>query len=164
MNPLEGTDAFPLTFANPNPSSSKTRNGPVYRVSFELTQEEWQYFMDTDTAGMVIDAMCMTGGVSPDITDTVPIPPLTQTYGDEAAKLKLSGFCERRDVWKALGFGLTPCGEGEGYDGPVSQNCWDTIKATLGYDSMRDVPPKELRRWAEKNQVQHFLPECYKTA
>lgn len=54
-NPLERDKPFPLTLANPNPRSAKTKDGPVYRVSFELSQEEWQLFMDTNTQGMVLE-------------------------------------------------------------------------------------------------------------
>lgn len=54
-NPLERDLPFQLTLANPNPTSSKTKDGPVYRVSFELTQEDWQLFMDAETKGMVIE-------------------------------------------------------------------------------------------------------------
>lgn len=58
MNPLQKPDTFYLTLANPNPTSSKTKDGPVYRVSFELSQAEWQNFMDAETKGMVIECAC----------------------------------------------------------------------------------------------------------
>ena len=59
INPLDKDAVFTLTLANPNPTSSKTKDGPVYRVSFELTQDEWQNVMDADTKGMVIECDCI---------------------------------------------------------------------------------------------------------
>lgn len=59
INPLDKDGVFTLTLANPNPTSSKTKDGPVYRVSFELTQDEWQNVMDADTKGMVIECDCI---------------------------------------------------------------------------------------------------------
>lgn len=58
MNPLDREDTFYLSLANPNPSSSKTKDGPVYRVSFELSQDEWQMFMDATTKGMIVECAC----------------------------------------------------------------------------------------------------------
>jgi hypothetical protein len=55
MNPLENDDVFQLSMANPNPTSSKTKDGPIYRISVEVTREEWDWFMDTETKGMVIE-------------------------------------------------------------------------------------------------------------
>lgn len=55
MNPLYDYEPFQLTLANPNPSSSKTKEGPVYRVSFELTRDEWDWFMEAETKGMVLE-------------------------------------------------------------------------------------------------------------
>lgn len=58
QNPLDKPDTFYLSLGNPNPTSSKTKDGPVYRVSFEMLQEEWQNFMDAQTKGMVIECAC----------------------------------------------------------------------------------------------------------
>ena len=54
-NPLETGELFALELMNPNPSSSKTKDGPVYRVSFEMEQEAWQMFMDANTKGMILE-------------------------------------------------------------------------------------------------------------
>lgn len=46
----------------------------------------------------------------------------------------------------------------------VEQWAWDTLKATLGYESMADVPPSELKSWASKFDVEHLLPREYRDA
>jgi hypothetical protein len=56
INPLDRDEPFPFEGMNPNPSFSKTKDGPVYRVSFEVDQDTWQQFVDTYTGGMVIEA------------------------------------------------------------------------------------------------------------
>jgi len=55
INPLDtpGT-IFDWAAMNPNPTASKTKLGPVYRVSFEVDQETWQMFMDSETKGMIV--------------------------------------------------------------------------------------------------------------
>lgn len=55
MNPLDASEIFHFEGFNPNPSFSKTKDGPVYRVSFEIKQETWQDFVDTNTKGMIIN-------------------------------------------------------------------------------------------------------------
>jgi hypothetical protein len=63
-----------LTLGNPNPSSSKTKLGACYRVSFELPQDEWQLFMDSETKGMVLEAQCIvTHSNTPDKPKGGPI-------------------------------------------------------------------------------------------
>ena len=58
MNPLdqEGVQ-FAVEFMNPNPTSSKTKDGPKYRVSFEVQRDVWDCFMDANTSGMVLDGI-----------------------------------------------------------------------------------------------------------
>ena len=56
MNPLDSPNQlFTLELFNPNPTSSKTKVGPVYRVSFEMSKDDWQQFMDANTAGMILE-------------------------------------------------------------------------------------------------------------
>lgn len=54
-NPLNGTDPFTFSGMNPNPSFSKTKDGPIYRVSFEIEQDVWQQFVEANTKGMIVD-------------------------------------------------------------------------------------------------------------
>ena len=199
-------------------------------------------FMDADTTGLVIDAMCMTGGESPDlgvvINEAAEISQegwdvAATTYGDQAQKLKLSGFCDRPEVHNALGGdaafldfirgreicvalpledditcrgGIVPAhvrriakGAGTGIKPEYSAvpMCdyhnqrqhqrgeshvggkdyldrqaakylekwgWWALKKELGYASMRDVPPKELRDWAFNHGLVLHLPACYQDA
>lgn len=45
----------------------------------------------------------------------------------------------------------------------VSQWCWDTLKAKLGYGSWADVPPEKLRSWAQVNGIDiKWLPQSYR--
>ena len=62
---MEGGGEFSLSLANPNPTSSKGKDGPRYRVSFELSQEEWLWFQDAHTTGMIIEATCVVSSSSP---------------------------------------------------------------------------------------------------
>ena len=55
MNPLDSKAVFHMELLNPNPTSSKTKDGPKYRVSFEMHKEDWQCFMDANTQGMVLE-------------------------------------------------------------------------------------------------------------
>lgn len=41
---------------------------------------------------------------------------------------------------------------------------WDRLKATLGYGSMSDVPPRLVREWANKFNVEQYLPQSYRDA
>jgi hypothetical protein len=55
VNPLDTGEEFSIGMMNPNPTSSKTKDGPKYRVSFEMAQEDWQCFMDANTNGMILE-------------------------------------------------------------------------------------------------------------
>ena len=44
----------------------------------------------------------------------------------------------------------------------VEQWAWDTLKTSLGYDSMAEVPPRTLRAWAERHEVDSYLPDGYR--
>jgi len=44
----------------------------------------------------------------------------------------------------------------------VQNWAWAKIKSDLGYESMADVPPAELRQWAVETGVDRFLPEDYR--
>lgn len=55
INPLDTGEMFFFELMNPNPTSSKTKDGPKYRVSFELGREDWEMFMDANTSGMILE-------------------------------------------------------------------------------------------------------------
>jgi hypothetical protein len=46
----------------------------------------------------------------------------------------------------------------------VSRWAWERCKATLGFESMADVPPEVLCAWAVNAGVARYLPECYRRA
>jgi len=103
VNPLDSGQLFQMTLANPNPTSGKNKDGPVYRVSFEFSREEWLAFMDANTKGMVIEidqARVIHGDAS------APSPKAAKPkgeHGEFARALKLSNFLGREVVRLALG-------------------------------------------------------------
>lgn len=89
LTPLDSGEVFHLSLSNPNPRSAKSKEGPVYRISFEVSQEDFLMFMDANTQGMVLEAECYavlgTG-------TTEPRPqPRKGPYGDLAHELRQSG-------------------------------------------------------------------------
>jgi len=44
----------------------------------------------------------------------------------------------------------------------VQRWCWERLKAWLGYESWRDVPPAALLAWAQHKDVDRHLPTCYR--
>ena len=55
-NPLDFDEPFEFEGMNPNPSFSKNKDGPVYRISFEVEQELWDNFVAANTSGMIVGA------------------------------------------------------------------------------------------------------------
>lgn len=101
-NPLEQEgQIFDMELMNPNPTSSKTKDGPVYRVSFEVHRELWDMFMDTESKGMIIAAKGMVMGNETDFTPQVAKP--KGEYSDEARMLVVGGFFMTPDVYKKIG-------------------------------------------------------------
>jgi hypothetical protein len=46
----------------------------------------------------------------------------------------------------------------------VTRWAHESLCIELGYDSLTQVPPKVLRKWAEEKQVSQFLPKNYRDA
>jgi hypothetical protein len=44
----------------------------------------------------------------------------------------------------------------------VEQWCWETLRERLGYGSMGDVPPAVLYAWAERHNIDRYLPLAYR--
>jgi hypothetical protein len=106
QNPLERDQPFSLTLRNPNPRSSKTKEGPVYRVSFELTPEEWQMFMDTNTQGMVVECVATVthrNGAEKNFVHHSGEPDLEDQDPQWASELWRVGFFFNPKVHAALG-------------------------------------------------------------
>lgn len=56
MNPLDKQEPFEFEGMNPNPTFSKTKDGAIYRISFEVHRELWDEFVEANTSGMIIGA------------------------------------------------------------------------------------------------------------
>jgi hypothetical protein len=54
-NPLDSDGQFFFTLRYPRPQFRASKKGPVYWVQFEMTPEEWGWFVDANTTGMVIE-------------------------------------------------------------------------------------------------------------
>ena len=80
QNPLDSNEMFEFDGMNPNPSFSKTKDGPVYRISFEVTQETWQDFVAANTSGMIVTAMMQ-------VTESYSEPKKGGQMSREAAKI-----------------------------------------------------------------------------
>lgn len=95
-NPLQTGEIFDFEGLNPNPSARKTQEGPVYRVSFEVPQEIWRLFMESNTKGMMIAAKMM---VAQDGQFIEPERPPNEL----ARKLHANGFFRNQKIWPLLG-------------------------------------------------------------
>jgi len=108
LNPLDGDEAFQFDVVNPNPTSSKTKAGPIYRVSFEVDQGTWLQFMDADTNGMMMECIAIVTrrkGLNLDQNslhiEGEPAP--EAKYGESSRILFASGFLRAPAVWAELG-------------------------------------------------------------
>lgn len=131
MNPLHTANSiFDLELANPNPTSSKTKDGPVYRLSFEVPRETWDFFMEAETKGMVIAAKAcvvdLEGATA--LEPTKPSKPEKGPHGKAAALLYRAGFHCAPQVRAELGgdkaylawVRLQPCcGQSEQHEGLI---------------------------------------------
>lgn len=103
INPLDFPgQLFELALMNPNPSSSKTKEGPKYRISFEVERDMWDLFMAAKTEGMIIVAQA-TVYTEEEPAPSVETKPEKGRWGEEAKTLRLSGFFRAPDVWKVVG-------------------------------------------------------------
>jgi hypothetical protein len=157
MNPLDQDQPFQFTLANPNPTSSKTKEGPRYRVSFELTQDEWQAFMDTDTTGMILEcqavvthrAMPSMGGAT--ASDNEPAPPVgewakhaVQMCGDHQFRVFLYTFLQQK------GWDMPPAlPENEYQAGKM-------LKSYLSIRSRREIDDNEFVRAAYQSLIDAY--------
>lgn len=100
-NPLNKPgQVFDLGLMNPNPTSSKTKEGPVYRISFELEKDLWDFFMEADTRGMLLAAKACV--VAHDEGAALERP-TKGPHGKAAEILWKSGFFRMPAVWSVVG-------------------------------------------------------------
>ena len=111
LNPLDKPgEVFDLSLMNPNPTSSKTKDGPVYRVSFELEKDDWQLFMDANTKGMLIAAKaCVAADGQSEILEKKTVRVFRDNkenkgnFGKNSQYLIQSGFFNIKQVMDAFG-------------------------------------------------------------
>lgn len=108
MNPLDTPNApFQLSLANPNPRSGKGKDGPIYRVAFEVDQETFLKFMDAPTKGMLLECVAVvvagTGSEAevpalPAAATKIPAP-----YGAHSYALRQSRVLTSEPFLRAIG-------------------------------------------------------------
>jgi len=107
INPLlKSGHVFDLDLMNPNPSSSKTKDGPKYRVSFEVDRDTWDWFMEADTSGMMIAAKAAVYADIPEDCsqeDTATETAKTRDLVSVANELHKAGFFRNPLVYNAAG-------------------------------------------------------------
>ena len=128
MNPLDTGEVFSLDFMNPNPTSSKTKEGPKYRVSFEIEREPWEMFMDAETKGMVLE---MQGRV------TAKNEPMPDKPKGGPLSIKAAMLCGERNFQKYVeGQGqLYPEWQGFTPRDYICKWCGVTSRAYLDHDA-----------------------------
>ncbi len=105
VNPLDRPgEVFELALLNPNPTSSKTKDGPVYRVSFEIDKDSWDCFMAANTKGMMIATKaCVVKQDEDESLHRKTEKKPKGSYSEQAKKLWLSSFFRNPAVWQAVG-------------------------------------------------------------
>lgn len=134
MNPLLTDKPFALSLMNPNPTSRRGKEGPVYRVSFELNREEWDHFMEAEVAGMVIECRAMV------THRNVPLPMEVKPKGpgsDIARELHAGGFFRATAVVKCL------CMEPDATEEEVKV----AFKKDIGISSLTELTSEKLTNW-----------------
>ena len=124
MNPLDRVGAeFALSLCNPNPKAARLKDGPRYRVEFEVDAEAFEQFMGArELAGMVIEAHCVVAaaneplqtaaGQSADRNGTVGSAVAGQAHSDLpaaeshkpslASRIHIDGYFRSSRLWNAL--------------------------------------------------------------
>ena len=108
MNPLNKPNTiFDLALMNPNPTSRKTKDGPNYRVSFEVERETWDWFMSAEeTTGMVIAAKAAVVGDTAPQCEPITAKPKAKAKGEHGkawVQLYRNNWWLCPEVWPLLG-------------------------------------------------------------
>lgn len=106
MNPLDiPNQPFQLSLANPNPRSGKSKDGPVYRVAFEVDQDTFLRFMDANTAGMLLECVAVVVGGTGSDAEVPAAPPaeVPAQYGEYAKALHQSRVLACDPFMQAIG-------------------------------------------------------------
>lgn len=104
-NPLQMPgQAFHLDLRNPNPRSSKSKEGPVYRVSFEVDQDTFLAFMDARTSGLYLACVAtVVDGVQGGPVPAAEPEKLERYYSAESQELHLSNVFGLVEFARAVG-------------------------------------------------------------
>lgn len=97
MNPLDFPGKqFRMELMNPNPSSRMSKDGPIYKCSFEITKEAHEQFMTANTSGMVIAAVCQ-------VVDENAKEPPKRTWNDLGPLCKSAiDLCKEKKFWEFM--------------------------------------------------------------
>lgn len=143
MNPLDHDKPFCLDLMNPNQSFSKTKDGAKYRVSFEVTQEDWQRFVDAETAGMVIEAQMMVTA-----RNTKPVEkPKGGSLSKNAAMMCQESDFQNYVIYNAVSLGINPNGDPNEEDAKlyIYKYCGITSRAELDHSEVAAMAYENLK-------------------
>jgi len=87
MNPLDLTgQEFSLSLMNPNPKAARLKDGPRYRVEFEVDQETFDQFMSArELSGMVIECRAEVSAVNEPANESAQAQPAPAKRAPEVA-------------------------------------------------------------------------------
>lgn len=118
MNPLDRVgEVFQLSLANPNPKAARLKDGPRYRVEFEIDAETFEQFMAArELGGMVIEAHATVTALNNPMTASSPAARAEgvganaadgqtkpRTPGNAlAAQLHRDGYFRNPNLWNRL--------------------------------------------------------------
>lgn len=147
INPLDVPgQMFVIELLNPNPSSRRTKDGPVYRISFEVTAEVHKSFMDARQGNLrLIGRMA----VAPD-TDEQPAHDAIAPTEKPKKEKKVKEPTPHGAMWNELfRTGFTGCpGVKEAIAdecGPTLEKPRDLLRRVFGVKSLsREVGPAEI--------------------
>lgn len=168
LNPLDVPgQAFDLELLNPNPSSRRTKDGPIYRVSFEIDHEAHQCFMNARAGNLRLLARMV---VAPDDTDEAAVKALEVTEEKPAKEAKLKK--ERGPFghfWRQMhiaGFASCPGvrEEIERQRTVEGSDAWEVLRCIFGVNSMSFVSADEVMQRFPGEQVRVMVDQAIRKA
>lgn len=101
MNPLERSEPFSLTLANPNPKFRTRKDGDRWFIEFEVSADEAAYFTDPNInrKGMVIEAIhCEVAHLNPVVKESLTAAKDEKPKGGPLAELA-GMWCKEPTFW-----------------------------------------------------------------